>query len=71
MRGRTALHHAAAAGYTDVALLLVERGADVAAADADGISVLDAANGKLGGRGRNPGAAHPATAEALQSLIAP
>jgi ankyrin repeat protein len=69
-RGRTALHHAAAAGYTDVALLLVDRGADVAAADADGSTVLDAANGKLGGRGRNAGPAHPATAEALQELIA-
>ena len=69
-RGRTALHHAAAAGYTDAALLLVERGADVLAADADGVTVLDAANGKLGGgRGRGAGPAHPATAAALESKM--
>jgi len=67
-RGRTALHYAAAAGYTDVALRLVERGADLAAADADGATPVDAANGKLRG-GRRGGAAYPATAEALQGLL--
>ena len=69
-RGRTALHHAAAAGYTDVALLLVERGADLGAADADGVTPIDAANGKLRGGRRGGGTAHPDTAEALQALSA-
>ena len=50
-RGRTALHYAAAAGYTDVAKRLVEQGANLLVADADGVRPLDAANGKLrGGR---------------------
>jgi ankyrin repeat protein len=69
-RGRTALHYAAAAGYTDVALLLVERGASLTAADADGLTSVDAANGKLRGGRRGGGTAHPATAEALERLLA-
>jgi ankyrin repeat protein len=69
-RGRTALHYAAGAGYTDAALLLVERGADPTAADADGVTPIDAANGKLRGGRRGGGATHPATAEALQALLA-
>jgi ankyrin repeat protein len=68
-RGRTALHYAAAAGYTDVAKSLVAHGASLALADADGVTPVDAANGKLRG-GRRGGAAHPATAEALQALLA-
>jgi len=68
-RGRTALHHAASVGYTDVVKFLVERGADLRAADADGLTPLDAANGKLRG-GRGAGAAYPSTAEMLQSLLA-
>ena len=52
-----------------MALLLVERGADLKAVDADGVTPLDAANGKLRGRGRGAGAAYPATAEALQGLL--
>jgi ankyrin repeat protein len=67
-RGRTALHYAAAAGYTDVAVLLVNRGANLTAADADGVTPIDAANGKLRG-GRRGAAAYPATAEALQGLL--
>jgi ankyrin repeat protein len=69
-RGRTALHYAAAAGYTDVAKSLVEQGADLMAADTDGVTPLDAANGKLRGGRRGSNVAHPATAEALQGLIA-
>jgi ankyrin repeat protein len=69
-RGRTALHYAAAIGYTDVAKMLVEHGADLTVADADGVTPLDAALGKLRGRGRGPGAVHPATAELLQGLLA-
>jgi ankyrin repeat protein len=68
-RGRTALHYAAAAGYTDVAKRLVERGASLLVADADGVTPLDAANGKLRGGRRGGSAGHPATAEALQSLL--
>jgi ankyrin repeat protein len=68
-RGRTALHYAAAAGYTDVALLLVERGANLTVADADGVTPVDAANGKLRGGRRGGGTAYPATAEALQGLL--
>jgi ankyrin repeat protein len=68
-RGRTALHYAAAAGYTDVAKRLVEHGASLLTADADGVTPVDAANGKLRG-GRRGGAAYPATAEALQALLA-
>ena len=69
-RGRTALHYAAAVGYSDVAKLLVERGADLTVADADGVTPVDAAQGKLRGRGRGPGTAYPATAELLQGLLA-
>jgi ankyrin repeat protein len=69
-RGRTALHYAAAVGYTDVVKLLVERGADLRVADADGVTPLDAANGKLRGRGRGAGVAHPSTAEILEGLLA-
>jgi len=68
-RGRTALHYAAAAGYTDAAVLLVNRGANLAAADADGVTPIDAANGKLRGGRRGAAAAYPATAEALQGLL--
>ncbi len=68
-RGRTALHYAAAAGYTDAVLFLVERGANPAATDLDGVTPVDAANGKLRGGRRGGGAAYPATAEALQSRL--
>ena len=68
-RGRTALHYAAAAGYTDVALRLVERGANLKVADADGVTPVDAANGKLRGGRRGAAGAYPATAEALQGLL--
>ena len=69
-RGRTALHYAAAVGYTDAAKQLVEHGADPAATDADGVTPLDAANGKLRGRGRGAGATYPATVAALEELLA-
>jgi ankyrin repeat protein len=69
-RGRTALHYAAAAGYTDVALLLAEHGANLTAADADGVTPIDAANGKLRGGRRGGDAAQPATAAALAERLA-
>jgi ankyrin repeat protein len=68
-RGRTALHYAAAAGYTDAAMLLAQRGANLQAADADGVTPIDAANGQLRGGRRGTATAHPATAEALASLL--
>ncbi len=68
-RGRTALHAAAAQGYTDVAKFLVEHGADLKAADADGVLPVDAALGKLRG-GRGPGAVHADTAQVLTELAA-
>ena len=67
--GRTALHAAAAKGYSDVVKLLVERGADVAAKDIDGATPIDAANGKLRG-GRGPGVVHADTAALLTELSA-
>jgi uncharacterized protein len=68
-RGRTALHAAAAQGYTDVAKFLVERGADLKAADNDGVLPVDAALGKLRG-GRGPSAVHSDTAKVLSELAA-
>jgi ankyrin repeat protein len=68
-RARTALHYAAAAGFTDAALLLASRGADLLATDADGVTPVDAASGKLRGGRRGGGTAYPATAEALQGLV--
>jgi hypothetical protein len=69
-RGRTALHYAAALGYSDVAKVLVEHGAELTAADADGVTPVDAALGKLkNARGRASGNPHPATAELLQGLL--
>ena len=64
------MHYAAAVGYADVAKLLAEHGADLTAADTDGVTPVDAALGKLRGRGRGPGTAYPATAELLQGLLA-
>jgi ankyrin repeat protein len=69
-RGRTALHAAAAVGFADVAIYLATNGADLAAVDADGVGVVDAALGQLRGRGRGPAEAHEATAQALRDLIA-
>jgi ankyrin repeat protein len=68
-RGRTALHAAAAEGYTDAAKFLVEHGADLKAADNDGVLPVDAALGKLRG-GRAQGAVHSDTAKALTELAA-
>lgn len=69
--GRTALHAAAAWGWTDVAAFLVENGADLSAADADGMTPVDAALGRMSG-GRLVGSAprHESTAAALRELAA-
>jgi hypothetical protein len=50
-------------------LLLVQRGADLRAADADGVTPIDAANGKLRGGRRGGGTGYPATAEALEAAL--
>lgn len=68
-RGRTALHAAAALGYTDVVNYLAAHGADVAAVDADGVSVVDAALGGLR-RGRGAPEKHEDTAARLRELLA-
>lgn len=67
-RGRSALHYAAAAGYSDVVQALVAVGADLAATDEDGVTPQDAARGELRGRGRGVGVAYPTTAEILRLL---
>jgi ankyrin repeat protein len=69
-RGRTALHYAAAIGYSDVVKLLAERGAELSVVDTDGVTPLDAANGKMRGRGRGAGAVHPATVAVLEGMLA-
>jgi ankyrin repeat protein len=66
--GRTALHAAAALGYNDVVKSLVEHGADLTAADNDGVKPIDAALGKLKGRGRGPAPVHNDTADLLTQL---
>jgi len=68
--GRTALHAAAAQGYSDVVKFLAEHGADLAVKDVDGVTPIDAANGKLRGRGRGPGVVHADTAALLTELSA-
>ena len=69
-RGRTALHAAAAQGYTDLVKFLAAHGADLTAKDADGVTPLGAASGKMRGRGRNPtGEKHEETAAALEQLL--
>jgi ankyrin repeat protein len=66
-RGRTALHAAAGQGYDAIVRWLVEHGADPKAVDDGGVTVVDAALGNAGGRGRR-GQAHPQTAELLRAL---
>jgi ankyrin repeat protein len=69
--GRTALHGAAAWGWTEVVKFLIERGADPAARDRDGMSALDAAlgkmrDGRLAGVNRDP---NQGTAALLRGLV--
>ena len=68
--GRTAVHAAAARGYTDLVSFFAAQGADLTAVDGDGVSVLDAALGKLRGRGgRNAiGEVHEDTAALIREL---
>ena len=65
----TALHGAAARGYTSLVKFLVEHGADIDAKDANGRTALELAKG-TGARGRGQADAFPETAALIQSLIA-
>ena len=65
----TALHGAAARGYTSFVKFLAEHGADLDAKDANGRTALDLAKGTAGARGRGQADAFPETAALLQSLM--
>jgi ankyrin repeat protein len=66
----TALHGAAARGFTPFVKFLAEHGADLEAKDANGRTALELAKGTSGGRGRGQADAFPETAALLQSLMA-
>jgi ankyrin repeat protein len=71
--GQTALHGAALWGWNAMVQFLADSGADLRAADRDGITALDIANGKSGGTGRGNLAApeaHKETAALLEKLMA-
>jgi ankyrin repeat protein len=51
-RGLTALHEAARWGWNDVVRFLIDRGADIQAADVKGLTAVDSALGRAGGNGR-------------------
>jgi ankyrin repeat protein len=68
-RGQTALFGAAFWGWNDVVKFLVSRGAKIDAADARGITAVDAAMGKAGGHGRGTAIeVYPATADLIREL---
>jgi ankyrin repeat protein len=70
-RGRTALHGAALQGFDEVVAALVERGADLTAADRDGYTPLDTARGLAGGFGftGGEGRVHESTVTLIQTLL--
>jgi ankyrin repeat protein len=71
--GQTALHGAALWGWNDFVRFLAQHGANLQAADHDGVRALDVALGRGGPTGRVGIAvaeAHKDTAQLLQSLIA-
>jgi ankyrin repeat protein len=70
--GQTALHGAALWGLNDFVRFLAGNGADLQAADHDGVKALDVALGRGGPTGRvgiASAEAHPDTAALLQSLM--
>ena len=69
--GKTALHGAAQWGWNEAVSYLAEQGADLTAADNNGLTPLDAALGKTGGGGGRGGGGtpRPATAQLLQDLL--
>ena len=71
--GQTALHGAALWGWTAYVQFLADSGANLQAADKNGIKPLDIALGKVGGTGRvglSAAEPHPDTAALIQKLIA-
>jgi ankyrin repeat protein len=71
--GQTALHGAALWGWTEYVQFLADSGANLQAADRNGMQPLDIAMGKVGGTGRVGLSApepHPETAALLQKLTA-
>src|SRR5205814_10409847 len=67
--GQTALFGAAFWGWNDVAKFLVDRGARIDVADAEGLTPVEAALGKAGGHGRGQTTeVYEDTAEALVAL---
>ena len=70
--GQTALHGAAFRGWSELVRTLVARGADLDAADDDGHTPLDAANGRIRGIGREASVVnvYPETAALIESLLA-
>jgi len=71
--GQTALHGAALWGWNEFVQFLADSGANLQAADRDGMKALDIAQGKVGVSGRVGIATpepHPQTAALLQKLIA-
>jgi len=71
--GQTALHGAALWGWNGMVEFLADSGANLSAADRDGMTALDIANGKTGGTGRGssaPPEPHKDTAALLQKLMA-
>ena len=67
--GRTALFGAAFWGWDDVVRFLVDNDADLAAADAEGLTAVDAALGRAGGHGRGATVeVYEGTAELLRTL---
>ena len=72
-QGWTALHGAALWGWTAFTQFLADSGANLQAADRNGMKPLDIALGKVGGTGRVGLSApepHPETAALLQKLTA-
>jgi ankyrin repeat protein len=69
--GRTALHGAALQGYDQVVQALVERGADLTAADSSGFTPLDTASGLAGGFGFTGGEGrfHASTVALIERLL--
>jgi ankyrin repeat protein len=71
--GQTALHGAALWGWTAYVQFLADNGANLLAADRDGMKPLDIAMGKVGGTGRFGLSApepHPETAALIEKLLA-
>lgn len=70
-RGRTALHGAALHGFDTVVAALVERGADLTAADLDGFTPLDTARGLAGGFGftGGEGRVRESTVALIESML--